>query len=53
VVEGDWFHPGLEKMKSAAFTSKAKQYKNRLDSLFEKSSLKDVFHRTEIVGFQG
>lgn len=53
LVEGDRFVSNLSDSRSSAFTTKARDYQTKLDSIFRNSSLADIYHHAEIIAFDG
>nr|SVE73394.1 EOG090X019S [Daphnia atkinsoni] len=53
IAEGDWFEPNLADVKGAAFSTKARDFEAKLDDLFKNSTVRDIYHHSEILTFQG
>lgn len=53
IADGDWFEHTLADVKSAAFTNKARDIEMKLDDVFKNSSLRDIYHHSEILTFEG
>lgn len=53
IGEGDWFSAELADVKSAAFNAKARDFENKLDSILRGGPLKDAYHHSEILTFEG
>lgn len=53
IAEGDWFEPNLADVKGAAFSTKARDFEAKLDDLFKNSPVRDIYHHSEILTFQG
>lgn len=53
IAEGDWFEPSLADVKSSAFSAKAREFESKLDAVFRNSTLRDIYHHSEILTFEG
>nr|SVE74962.1 EOG090X019S [Daphnia dolichocephala] len=53
IAEGDWFEPKLADVKGAAFSAKARDFEAKLDDVFKNSSVRDIYHHSEILTFEG
>nr|CAG4636784.1 EOG090X019S [Ceriodaphnia reticulata]SVE72775.1 EOG090X019S [Ceriodaphnia reticulata] len=53
IADGDWFEPSLADVKSTAFSTKARDIEAKLDEMFKNSSLRDIYHHSEILTFEG
>lgn len=53
IEEGEWFEADLADVTSSAFSAKAREFETKLDSLFKDSPLKDIYHHSEILTFEG
>lgn len=52
IIGGESFDLSLTEIKSAAFTRKARDLETKLDGIFKNSSLKTVYHYSEILAFE-
>nr|CAG4646820.1 EOG090X019S [Megafenestra aurita]SVE92229.1 EOG090X019S [Megafenestra aurita] len=53
IADGDWFEPDLADVKGLAFSTKARDIEAKLDDIFKNSSLRDIYHQSEILTFEG
>nr|CAG4639795.1 EOG090X019S [Daphnia pulex]SVE84709.1 EOG090X019S [Daphnia pulex] len=53
IADGDWFEPNLADVKSTAFSLKARDFEAKLDEMFKNSTIKDIYHHSEILTFEG
>ncbi len=53
IADGDWFEPSLADVKSTAFSIKARDIEAKLDEMFKNSTIKDIYHHSEILTFEG
>lgn len=53
IADGDWFESSLADVKSTAFSTKARDIEAKLDEMFKNSSLRDIYHHSEILTFEG
>nr|CAG4641467.1 EOG090X019S [Eurycercus lamellatus] len=53
IAEGHPFTPDLSLVKSEAFTAKARHFESTMDAIFRNSSLKDIYHHSEVLAFDG
>lgn len=53
IADGDQFEVNLANVKSSAFIAKARDFESKLDEVFRNSSLKDIYHHSEILTFEG
>ena len=53
IADGDWFEPNLADVKSTAFSTKARNIEAILDDVFKNSTIKDIYHHSEILTFEG
>nr|SVE74023.1 EOG090X019S [Daphnia barbata] len=53
IAEGDWFEPKLADVKGVSFSTKARDFEAKLDDIFKNSSVRDIYHHSEILTFEG